>query len=162
VNIDSCSVWNANIHIFLFRYEGDNFVLDQQVVRASVKAYHKLFSTTPPSTGSLSPFSSHLRHLADSSNPTFSISEYEWTTPGVSIYLLELRAALIVRHYAHDLATGDAAVNQRVANAVTEAFVAMQAGDVIRDLEGLRADGQMVGKLWLLVCFLEFFVHKKF
>jgi hypothetical protein len=34
-------------------------------------------------------------------------------------------------------ATGDAAVNQRVANAVTEAFVTMQAGAVIRDLKGM-------------------------
>jgi len=130
-------------------YEGDNFVLDQQVVRGSLKAYRNFFSSAPPSIGSLSPFFSCLRHLVDPS-PTFSIPEYDWRIPGISIYLLELRAALVVRNYADNSGNSDTAVNQGVANAVTEAFVAMQVGNVIQGLEH-GIDGQTVEKLLLLV-----------
>jgi hypothetical protein len=78
--------------------------------------------------------------------------------PGISIYLLELRAALIVRNYAHDSGNSDSAVNQRVANSVTEAFVAMQVGNMIQGLEH-GVDGQTVEKLLLLVSFLLIFCY---
>ena len=121
------------------------------MARGSLKAYRNLFSSDPPSIGSLSPFFSHLRHLVDPS-PTFSNSQYEWRTPGISIYLLELRAALIVRNYVHDSGNSDTAANQRVANAVTEAFIAMLVGNMIQGLER-GVDGQTVEKLLLLVSF---------
>jgi acyl-CoA oxidase len=108
-----------------------------------------LFSSAPPSTGSLSPYFWCLRHLVDPS----PISKYEWRIPGISIYLLELRAALIVRDYADDSGNSDIGVNQRVANAVTEAFVAMQVGNMIQGL-GHGINGQIVEKLLLLVSFI--------
>ncbi|KAG6812804.1 hypothetical protein H0H93_013675, partial [Arthromyces matolae] len=46
-------------------YEGDNFVLDQQVVRAALKSYNALISSPDPSQASkhLSPSSAYLRLL---------------------------------------------------------------------------------------------------
>ena len=148
--IYSClvSCWSTHLPS---SYEGDNFVLDRQVVRGSLKAYRNFFSSAPPSIGSLSPFFSFLRHLVDPS-PPFPISKYDWRIPGISIYLLGLRAALVVQNYADDSGNSDTAVNQRVANAVTKAFVATQVGNMIQDLEH-GIDGETVEKLLLLVSF---------
>jgi len=73
----------------------------------------------------------------------------------MSILLLELRAALIVQDHAKNLATGDidASVNQRVSKAVTEAFIAVQVGGLIKGLEGMGIkgnDADVVKKVYLL------------
>lgn len=123
-------------------------------MRSSLKAYRTLFSTIPASVSSLTPFSAHLRYLVDPSGPEFLHSRYDWRIPGDSIRLLELRAALIVRNYAHESNILDTTVNQRIAGAVTEAFVARQVGNMIQDLSKLGSDGQTIKKLYLLVRFL--------
>jgi len=117
-------------------YEGDNFVLDQQVVRSALKSYHKLFSSSPPSLLSLSPSSNYLRLLTPP-EINVSLSIQDFADPKISIILLELRAALIVQDHAKNLATGDidASVIQRVSKAVTEAFVAVQVAEMIKGLE---------------------------
>jgi len=119
-------------------FEGDNFVLDQQVVRASLKAHRQLFSLSKPSINSLAPFSFHLIHLihrpAESNHP---ISKDDWQNPTVSVTLLERRAALMVHDHARKARTPDASANQRLSNAVTQAFVAKRIEDIIGDLREL-------------------------
>ena len=86
-----------------------------------------------------------------------SSSIQDFTDPNTSTLLLELRAALIVRDHAKNLATNsqvDASVDQRVSKAVTEAFIAVQVADIIKGLEdkGIKGnDADVVKKMYLLV-----------
>jgi len=96
------------------RYEGDNFVLDQQVVRAALKSYRHLFSTKAPSTSSLSPSSYYLRLLLEPSNSPSELADSSWEDPATSILLLEWRAAAIVHELTQNLSDPDASVIQRV------------------------------------------------
>ncbi|KAG6864904.1 hypothetical protein C0991_006474, partial [Blastosporella zonata] len=119
-------------------FEGDNFVLDQQVVRAALKAHNALMSSSNPMTHSesLSPSSSYLCLLVLPNQGPPTPSATLWLDPKTSIALLEWRAALLVRDHARIIATSqlDAAVYQRIAKAVTEAFVAVQVGKMVDDL----------------------------
>lgn len=142
--------------IYDIRYEGDNFVLDQQVVRSALKSYGNLFSSNPPSISSLSPSSNYLRLLPTPPALNVPLSIQDFADPNTSIFLLELRAALIVQDHVKNLTTGDidASVNQRVSKAVTEAFVAVQVGRMIKGLEdvGIKGnDADVVKKVYLLV-----------
>ncbi|KAG6843086.1 hypothetical protein H0H87_008021, partial [Tephrocybe sp. NHM501043] len=113
-------------------YEGDNFVLDQQVVRAALKAHNILASSSSPNTQSLSPSSAYLRLLVSpNQTPPPTPSPASWLDPSTSIALLEWRAALLVQEHARTTAQLDASVYQRVAKAVTEAFVAVQVSKMI-------------------------------
>ncbi|KAF6750439.1 acyl-CoA oxidase [Ephemerocybe angulata] len=117
-------------------YEGDNFVLDQQVVRAALKALHSLFSSPKPDPSTLTPSSFYLRLLIPPvSAPLFSPSSEEWTNPTNTILLLEWRAALVVSDLAKNIKEPDAGVYQRVSKAVSEAFVARQVGEMIDNLK---------------------------
>ncbi|KAJ3503355.1 hypothetical protein NLJ89_g8475 [Agrocybe chaxingu] len=132
-------------------YEGDNFVLDQQVVRAALKSYRAVFAAGPPKVDSLSPSSAYLRYLVNPPAVPSAFAEKEWRDPVTSILVLELRAALVVRELAQNVDIQDASVNQRVSKAVTEAFVATQVGDMIKN--GLKLpenDGKVVSKVFLL------------
>ena len=135
-----------------YRYEGDNFVLDQQVVRAALKSYRSLFSSKPPAVASLTPSSAYLRHLVNPPTIPTSFSDKDLRDPATSILLLELRAALIMHEYAQNALETDASANQRVSKAVTESFVAAQVGGMINSLSSLSAkDRVVVSKVFLLV-----------
>ncbi|TEB33934.1 acyl-CoA oxidase [Coprinellus micaceus] len=128
-------------------YEGDNFVLDQQVVRAALKALKTLLSSgAKPDTSKLSPSSYYLRLLVPSSSPAkpkFAPSAEEWLgSPSIVVLLLEWRAALVVQELARNAKDLDASVFQRVSKAVAEAFVARQVGDMIDGLKGKLSSGK--------------------
>ncbi|KAF9450509.1 peroxisomal oxidase [Macrolepiota fuliginosa MF-IS2] len=133
-------------------YEGDNFVLDQQVVRAALKSYVALLKSKD--TTSLSPSTSYLRLLAPSGNAPLTPSDGAWQDPTTAILLLEWRAAFLVRELAQVVQDPDASSSQRVAKAVTEAFVGARVGDIIKGLpetfEGKESDVKVIGKLYLL------------
>ncbi|KAF5376636.1 hypothetical protein D9615_007859 [Tricholomella constricta] len=131
-------------------YEGDNFVLDQQVVRAALKSYKALFSLSPtPSASSLSPSSNYLRLLLPPSQPP-QVTDSAWHDPAFAITLLEWRAAILVREHARTFADPDASVNQRVAKAVTEAFIAVQVGEIMKNLTLPAPTGDVVRSLYTL------------
>ncbi|RDB17664.1 Peroxisomal acyl-coenzyme A oxidase 1 [Hypsizygus marmoreus] len=134
-------------------YEGDNFVLDQQVVRAALKSFGTLFSSNSPSTSvsSLSPSSQYLRLLLQPAAPLPSPTGDGWGDPAAAILLLEWRAALLVREHAQTADEPDASVYQRVSKAVTEAFVAVQVGEIIKTLTSLPAhDAHVIRSLYTL------------
>ncbi|KIM41888.1 hypothetical protein M413DRAFT_445097 [Hebeloma cylindrosporum] len=132
-------------------YEGDNFVLDQQVVRAALKSYRSLFASKPPAVASLTPSSAYLRHLVNPPTIPASFSDKDWRDPATSILLLELRAAFLVHEHAQNALETDASANQRVSKAVTESFVAAQVGGMINSLSSMPAkDRVTVSKVFLL------------
>lgn len=141
------------------RFEGDNYILDFQVVRAAVKAF-KAYSSSLTSAAvpkvSLSPFTNFLRHLSESRQEREGTRPAEldsWHNPHTAVYLLELRALCVVRDYARHEREPDANVAQRVAKAVTEAFVAVQVEQFIRDAPRLLPgqEAHIVADLLLLV-----------
>ena len=143
------------------RYEGDNFVLDQQVVRSAVKSYRQLFSTKPPSVALLSPSSSYLRFLVSAPTVSPSLSTQDLRDPATAILLLELRAALIVHEHAQNATDQDASANQRVSKAVTEAFIAAQVREMIDGLTTLPEKERVVlAKVFLLVSYCYY--HRRF
>lgn len=146
-------------------YEGDNFVLDQQVVRAALKVLKTLLSSgAKPDASKLSPSSYYLRLLVPSSSPAkpeFAPSVEEWLgSPSIAVLLLEWRAALVVQELARNAKDLDASVFQRASKAVTEAFVARQVGDMIDGLKGKLSSGktgEVLTKLFTLVRFSWWF-----
>ncbi|KAF9456699.1 acyl-CoA dehydrogenase/oxidase C-terminal [Collybia nuda] len=131
-------------------YEGDNFVLDQQVVRAALKSFRTLFSTKTPSTSSLSPSSYYLRLLIQPATLPPELTEASWKDPSIAALLLEWRAALMVYEHAQTSSDPDASVNQRVSKGVTEAFIGSQVLEIIKELPLLSENGRVVSKLYLL------------
>ena len=134
------------------RYEGDNFVLDGQVVRAATKLCSAVLSSTLVASKLPLP-SAYLRPLStDSSPPTLAAST--WHDISAIVLLLEWRAALMVKNFVQTQARGDVDgnVNQRLARAVTEAFVAVQVGEMINNLTALPSqEAKVVGRLYKLV-----------
>ncbi|KAF5338285.1 hypothetical protein D9757_014912 [Collybiopsis confluens] len=153
-------------------YEGENFVLDQQAVRAALKAFKNLFGDdgkSRPSSSTLQnlpPSTYYLRLLIDSkeppvlhdasnnSHPPASSSSSSWNDPETLILLLEWRAALLVHEMAQTVEDPDATIYQRVSKGTTEAFVARRVGEMI---SGLRANSELkkqdvgvLGRLYLL------------
>ncbi|KDQ56007.1 hypothetical protein JAAARDRAFT_59460 [Jaapia argillacea MUCL 33604] len=128
-------------------YEGDNYALDQQIVRSALKAYSNLGTSLDYS--SLSPTSSYLRLLSPNSSPP-SPSLSSWNKPDTSIILLEWRAAFMVRERALCKGEGDASLDQRVSRAVSEAFVASSVGEMIGGLELEERERRVVGDLFRL------------
>ncbi|KAF8190757.1 peroxisomal oxidase [Mycena galopus ATCC 62051] len=134
-------------------YEGENFVLDGQVLRAALKAFRGIFTATPPSSvSSLSPTSQYLRLLLDRELVPPELSPRSWTHPATAILLLEWRAALLVHDSAQTLSEPDATITQRVSRAVTEAFVAARVGELIESLRTVlrQREAGIVGKVYLL------------
>lgn len=128
-------------------------MLDQQVVRAALKTFKNLFSSQTQSASALSPSSYYLRLLIQPRTQPPELTEDSWKDPGVAVLLLEWRAALVVHEHAQTSAHPDATVNQRVSKAVTEAFIGAQVLAIIRNLPLKGKDGQVIGSLYLLVCF---------
>ncbi|RDB19273.1 Peroxisomal acyl-coenzyme A oxidase 1 [Hypsizygus marmoreus] len=121
------------------RYEGDNFVLDQQVVRAALKSFSTLFSSKFPSASvsSLSRSSQYLRLLL---RPAAPLPESSWGW-----------VALLVREHAQTADEPDAAVYQHVSKAVTEAFMAVQVGEINQTLTSLPVhDAHVIRSLYTL------------
>ncbi|KAI4519333.1 acyl-CoA oxidase [Schizophyllum commune Loenen D] len=133
-------------------YEGDNYVLDQQVVRAALKAYKAL----KPGVKDLPPSSAYLQRLTGGENPpsgfTFTSIEALVADPSTLVALLEWRAALVVRELANagEVTGMDAA---RVARAVTDAFVAARVAEMTQEVEkdGVRReDAGVLRRLFVL------------
>jgi acyl-CoA oxidase len=128
-------------------YEGDNFVLDGQVVRAALKSYGLLTSTPDRPLGL---HSNYLRlNGSQLSRPV--ISTAMWQDHAAIIHLLEWRAALAVQSAAQNLDHPDAGINRRLSKAITEAFVATQVGDMVSNLNQLsQNEASALGNLYLL------------
>ncbi|KAI0321360.1 peroxisomal oxidase [Amylostereum chailletii] len=128
-------------------FEGDNFVLDHQVVRAALKAYRSFRSNSTTTKIALTPSSSYLR-LLDVSLP----GAQPWSDPAYLALLLEHRAARVVEAHATS-STPDAGGAHRVAEAVTDSFVGVQVVEMIKGLgaTALRNESQkIVGRLYTL------------
>ncbi|KAG9033601.1 hypothetical protein FRB95_014589 [Tulasnella sp. JGI-2019a] len=123
-------------------YEGDNYVLDQQVVRAAVKSYRNL--TT--SSSSLPPSSRYL-HLLQSGSAVHCQIKVDWDDMAASVVLLEWRAALSVQSMAQGHDINDASADHRVAFAITEAFIARRVLECVERLALPQRDEQIVGAL---------------
>lgn len=133
-------------------FEGDNFVLDGQVVRAATKLCKTVLSSTS-SAAKLPLPSAYLRLLSATSEAPPQVTASTWHDVRTVVLLLEWRAALMVKNFTQTSASGDvdASVNQRLAKAVTEAFVAAQVGEMISNLAVLPSeDAKVVGCLYRL------------
>ncbi|KAL0952548.1 hypothetical protein HGRIS_006806 [Hohenbuehelia grisea] len=151
-------------------YEGDNFALDQQVVRGalkSLKAFLSLVSGRSLSpdavSAALSPSTAYLRLLLPAlpSNPSAipKITESRWENPTDVILLLEWRAALVVQALAKEVeahpsesvsGSVDAGAVQRAARAITDAFVAARVGTMIQECPLQGEAGKAVKGLYML------------
>jgi acyl-CoA oxidase len=120
-------------HVPSATYEGDNFILDQQVVRAALKSLDRLSKS---SDAEPSPSSYYLRHVARAGQKAPS-GPYEWHNPQTAIKLLEWRAALMVQSFARNAKTtgADGGVYYRLSRAITEAFIAARVGDMITEIK---------------------------
>lgn len=138
-------------------FEGDNFVLDGQVVRAATKLCKAVLSSALVVSKLPLP-SAYLRLLSTTGEAPPQVTASTWHDVQSVVLLLEWRAALMVKNFTQTPANGDvdASVNQRLAKAVTEAFVAAQVGEMINNLANLPSeDAKAVGclyRLYLLTC----------
>ncbi|KAG1733523.1 acyl-CoA dehydrogenase/oxidase C-terminal [Suillus lakei] len=133
-------------------FEGDNFVLDGQVVRAATKLCKAVLSSTS-AVAKLPLPSAYLRLLSTAGEVPPQVTGSTWHDVHSVVLLLEWRAALMVKNFTQTQASGDvdASVNQRLAKAVTEAFVAAQVGEMINNLTILPSeDAKVVGCLYRL------------
>ncbi|KAF9048370.1 acyl-CoA oxidase [Hymenopellis radicata] len=96
-------------------YEGENYVLDKQVVRAVLKAQQQQPTASPS-------FSGFLRLQ----QPPL-LTHTSWENPETLILLLEWRAAVFARNIDEE----DAGVARRLSIAVTEAFIAVQVRELL-------------------------------
>ncbi|KAG2145428.1 peroxisomal oxidase [Suillus bovinus] len=133
-------------------FEGDNFVLDGQVVRAATKLCKAVLSSASAVTKLPLP-SAYLRLLSTTSEAPPQVTASTWHDVRSVVLLLEWRAALMVKNFTQTPASGDvdASINQRLAKAVTEAFIAAQVGEMINNLTNLPSeDARAVGRLYRL------------
>ncbi|CAK5263611.1 unnamed protein product [Mycena citricolor] len=126
-------------------YEGENFVLDGQVLRAALKAFKNLSSSKE-----LAPSSFYLRLVLDTQHVPPRLGPESWSDPAISILLLEWRAARLVNEAALVAASPDPTTTQRVSKAVTEAFVAARIGEMIATLASESTVVRKVYNLYLL------------
>ena len=135
-------------------YEGDNFVLDGQVVRAALNAFARVSATPVKGEESeLAPNEAYLRYLradASAGTPESALTPDRWGNPRRIVEVLERRAACMVRERARHAQDPDASMDQRVARAVTDAFVAAQVGATIHALGGGK-EAAVLRKLYTLV-----------
>ncbi|KAF7796497.1 hypothetical protein EIP86_007675 [Pleurotus ostreatoroseus] len=137
------------------RFEGDNYLLDQQVVRAALKTYKRITSSQKERniTALLSPSTAYLRLLA---KPVPPFSQDSWGNTHACVLLLEHRALALVRSRALHENDADASADQRVSRAVTEAFVAEQLEGFINGLrDELPGKNASVVRNLLHLCILS-------
>ncbi|KAH7882117.1 peroxisomal oxidase [Phlebopus sp. FC_14] len=128
-------------------YEGDNYVLDGQVVRAALKSYKSLFSNSNYSLG----LHSYLRLLQVDDPARPQINATIWQHSRSIIRILEWRAALAVKNYAQAADELDGGINHRLSKAITESFVAARVGDMISALDKLpQEEARVLGELYHL------------
>lgn len=78
-----------------------------------------------------------------------------WQDHAAIIHLLEWRAALAVQNAARNLDHPDASIHRRLSKATTEAFVAVQVGNMVSNLNQLsQKEASTLGDLYLLVRFV--------
>ncbi|EIW76904.1 peroxisomal oxidase [Coniophora puteana RWD-64-598 SS2] len=138
-------------------YEGDNFVLDGQVVRAALKS-HKSATATSQGSTERPPSSAYLRLLHPSASKgaqsRFTFDRQTCSSPSQLALLLEWRAAKMVAELASTVSSAegpDASASQRVSRAVTEAFVARQVETMLGDLRVLPGgQAEAVRRLYIL------------
>ncbi|KAG8849569.1 hypothetical protein FRB96_000719 [Tulasnella sp. 330] len=121
-------------------YEGDNYVLDQQVMRAAVKSYRGL-------TSSALPPSSRYLHVLQSGSGAPRNAIVDWEDIAASVALLEWRAALSVQATAQGQNGKDASADHRIAFAVTEAFIARRVLECMQTLKLQHQDAKILGTL---------------
>ncbi|CDO76000.1 hypothetical protein BN946_scf184780.g7 [Trametes cinnabarina] len=136
-------------------YEGDNYVLDQQVVRAALKAYDALVVQENRPVVDLTPSTAYLRHLVagtQDASASFSSQLGSWYDPKTSVSILERRAAAMVADRAQHAKEPDASSDQRVARAVSDAFVAAQVEELVRGTDNILGgrEATVLKKLYLL------------
>jgi acyl-CoA oxidase len=122
------------------------------VVRAAGKLCNAVLSSTS-AVSKLSITSAYLRLLSSNSSPP-PVTASTWHDVSTVVLLLEWRAALMAKNFTKTQTKGDidANVNQRLAKAVTEAFVAVQVGEMISNLIALPTeDARVIGRLYRLV-----------
>ena len=135
----------------MLRYEGDNFVLDLQIVRGALKAYRNLrtrdFSAEAVARLPLSTV--YLRFLAKA--PIQPI-EPDWTEASQVVCLLERRAAAMVAYRA-DESNIDASVDNRVSKAAIDAYLAVRVLALIQGAQSALSahEARVVSKLFTLV-----------
>lgn len=128
-------------------YEGDNYVLDGQVARAAVKSYRSSLLVPAQPFGI---YSSYIRLLNDK-YPTPISDARTWQSPLAVIHLLEWRAALMLKSHVQTMDEPDANANQRLSKAVTDAYVAVQIGEMFEGLGILpERERDVIGKLYHL------------
>jgi acyl-CoA oxidase len=99
--------------------------LDHQVVRAALKAHHRL-QTDPNAELTLS--TRYLKAATRTKSTTV-----DWNDPSFCIHLLELRASAIVSGY--DGEDRDAGAAHRLSTAVADAFVAGRVGEIMDEIK---------------------------
>ncbi|PCH43218.1 peroxisomal oxidase [Wolfiporia cocos MD-104 SS10] len=144
-------------------YEGDNYVLDLQVVRGALKAFHAL-ARAPPATASppLPPSAAYLRFLHPSHSATpHADAGADWADHATAVTLLERRAAALVQARAASESASassggesalDADMDHRISRAAAEAYLAMRIGELVRGLPGAlpAREAVVVGRLLTL------------
>ncbi|KAH9929407.1 acyl-CoA oxidase [Fomitopsis serialis] len=132
-------------------YEGDNFVLDLQIVRGALKTYKTLQSSgfSANAAAKLPPSSAYMRSLL----PEFAteVSEPDWTSPRQVVGLLERRAAAMVKNRA-DTKDVDPSMDNRVSKAVVDAYLGAQVRGLVENLRDVlpSREASVVGKLCTL------------
>jgi len=141
-------------HLPSATYEGDNFVLDQQVVRAALKVHQEAVSRKTSDLSSLSPFSSYLRLLQPGTTPP-SYDVETWQNCRSIVLPLEWRAALLVAARARS--SSEVYSDQRVSRAVSDAFVSTQIGKMVLSMPLQSSDQAIVVNLLTLylICTVE-------
>lgn len=126
-------------------------MLDQQVVRATLKSYKEVLSRKSFDNFELSPFSSYLRLLqSGTESSSIDVRSIEmWYDRKTLILVLEWRAALLVEARANS--SSEIYSDQRVSKAVSDAFVASQIGEMISNLSLQRSDQLIISNLLTLV-----------
>jgi len=126
------------------------------VVRAAGKLCNAVLSVS--SAISNLPLPSAYLRLLSANNSRPLVTATTWHDVSAVVLLLEWRAALMVKNFVQTQAKGeaDANINQRLAKAVTEAFVAVQVGEMINRTTLPSEDAKVVGRLYRLVsCYLR-------
>ncbi|KAI0341183.1 acyl-CoA oxidase [Trametopsis cervina] len=124
-------------------FEGDNYVLDLQVVRAAVKAFRAYSSAKTPSESSPSAFTRFVRHWSTVNLSRSHLRNLDWTHIPSLVRLLEYRALCLVGGCVKNEACGgvDPTEAARTAKAITEAYVAAEVERFASELPTYFSDG---------------------
>ena len=81
---------------------------------------------------------SYLRFFKDGAGPSASVgASLDYDDPKALVEILEKRAACVVRQYALNLRDPDASMEQRVAKAVMDGFVANQILEILEETKSI-------------------------